>query len=83
MAILADNNKVFGEKSFFNYWNNRDGRFHPGVLVRVVDGWTAKYGTVGLFIETVSRKPIFEEPDFAVLIGEEKMIFSGFEIELL
>jgi len=84
MALLIDRNKVFSEKSFFNYLKDPDGKFRPGVLVRVVEGWdmNISYGTIGLFIGK-ARNKTGREQNFLVLIGDEKISFAGFAIELL
>lgn len=82
MALRSNQNKDFSEKSFFNYLEDPDGKFRPGALVRVVDCWIVPYGTIGLFIKK-ARKKIGREQCFLVLIGEEKISFAGFEIELL
>lgn len=84
MAIRCEQNKVFSEKSFYNYVDKPDGKFRPGVLVRVVEAWdkNISYGTVGLFIKKARKKTGWEQ-EFLVLIGDEKISFAGFAIELL
>lgn len=84
MALRCEQNKVFNEKSFVNYTDKPDGKFRPGVLVRVVEGWdmNISHGTIGLFIKK-ARNKTGREPNFLVLIGEEKISFAGFAIELL
>ena len=79
-----EQHRAFSEKSFYHYTDKPDGKFRPGVLVRVVEGWdkNISYGTVGMYLGKARGKQRYGL-NFLVLIGDEKISFSGFEIELL
>jgi len=85
MALKTDIDKIFDEKSFYHYHNviKGDERFRPGALVRVVAGWTAAIGSVGMYIGLFERVWDRDCYCFKILINEKIVAFSGYEIELL
>lgn len=83
MALRSDINKVFSEKSFFNYLETPNSKFRLGALVRVVDDMRIPNGSVGIFVGVVPFKKRMVGGHFLVLVGEKMWHFDGFEIELL
>jgi len=88
MALFSDKDKPIKESSFHNFMesgNDPLGKFRPGVLVKIIEGFDYPHGTIGMFLKarTLPRRHSTPDTDYLVLIGEEQWYFDAFEIEVL
>jgi len=84
MALYSDRYKYISEKSFLRFSSTLD-IFQPGILVRVVNPYRIQLDSIGIFLKThqdPSSAPSSEQT-YLVLIDDQEIYFSAYEIEAL
>jgi len=74
------------DSTSFLYFNKKDSKFRPGVLVRLTDAaGRDRRGTIGIFLQKkrTSHRRRVHDRTYEILFGDKKILCCAFELELV